>query len=47
VFYHAVDRGASIPAGFANGLVFLTFVEVAVAVLVQLLPRPARAVAAG
>jgi predicted MFS family arabinose efflux permease len=42
VFYHAVDHGAGIPTGFANGLVFLTFVELAVAVLVQLLPRTPR-----
>jgi EmrB/QacA subfamily drug resistance transporter len=47
VFYHAVDHGAGIPTGFANGLVFLTFVELAVAVLVQMLPRTARAAATG
>jgi EmrB/QacA subfamily drug resistance transporter len=40
VFYHGIDGGSGIPSAFAGGLVFLTIVELAVAILIQFLPRP-------
>ena len=43
VFYHGVDGGRGIPSAFAGSLVFLTIVELAVAILIQFLPRPSTA----
>ena len=43
VFYHGIDGGSGIPSAFVGGLVFLTIVEVAVAILIQFLPRPSAA----
>jgi MFS family permease len=43
VFYRSIDGGSGIPSAFAGGLVFLTIVELAVAILIQFLPHPSAA----